>query len=65
VTGSGVNQPRNRRAWLLVILLLTSVGLVGPVWAEEPERVTVPLLDSPVRGPADAPVTMIEFVDFQ
>ncbi len=31
----------------------------------EDKRYSVPLEDSPVYGPPDAPVTMIEFLDFQ
>jgi hypothetical protein len=31
----------------------------------EPKRVDVPIGDSPSIGPADAPVTIIEFIDFQ
>lgn len=49
----------------LVLLLCLVLGLTGPTLAADPGRVVVPLLDSPVRGPMDAPVTMIEFVDFQ
>jgi len=33
--------------------------------AAEEKRTIVPLADSPVLGPADAPVTIIEFLDFQ
>jgi len=29
------------------------------------ERTEVPIGDSPTMGPADAPVTIIEFIDFQ
>jgi len=42
--------------WLLLIL--------SSAHAEE-KRYTVPLGDSPATGPADAPVTIIEFLDFQ
>ena len=31
----------------------------------EPPRLTVPLGDDPARGPADAPITIVEFSDFQ
>ncbi len=31
----------------------------------EEKRYTVPLGDSPSIGPPDAPVTIIEFIDFQ
>ncbi len=29
------------------------------------QRFDVPILDSPQKGPKDAPVTIIEFLDFQ
>ncbi len=38
--------------------------LVSTAYAQE-KRFTVPLEDSPSHGPAEAPVTMIEFVDYQ
>lgn len=47
----------------LIILLLGL--LVSSAGAAEKPRVEVPLGDAPVRGPADATVTMIEFIDFQ
>ncbi len=49
-----------KRYLSLVILLL----LVGSAAADE-KRYTVPIGDSPVLGPSDAPVTIIEFLDFQ
>ena len=45
---------------VIVFLLL----LVSVVSAEE-KRFTVPVGDSPQRGLKDAPVTIIEFIDFQ
>jgi len=33
--------------------------------AADEKRFLVPLVDSPMTGPADAPVTVIEFLDFQ
>ncbi len=44
-----------------VILLLC---LAGYSHADE-KRYSVPIGDSPAMGPADAPVTIIEFLDFQ
>ncbi|MDO3377243.1 hypothetical protein [Geoalkalibacter halelectricus] len=35
------------------------------LWATTAAAVDIPLDRAPVRGPADAPVTIIEFVDFQ
>ncbi len=42
----------------LVVLLLSGI-------AHAEERTDVPVGDSPSMGPADAPVTIIEFIDFQ
>ena len=44
----------------LILLLLLSV----PAGAAE-KRVTVPLGDSPSLGPENAPVTIVEFIDFE
>lgn len=44
----------------LFFLLLVATA----AWAEAP-RVDVPIGDSPTLGPADAPVTIFEFIDFQ
>jgi hypothetical protein len=45
---------------LFCIFLLLFFGV-----AQAEERTEVPIGDSPSMGPANAPVTIIEFVDFQ
>jgi hypothetical protein len=46
---------------VLTILFLFSFSLaIAGV-----NRIQVPIADSPQLGPADAPVTIIEFLDFQ
>ncbi len=45
-----------------LVLFFFTVAL--PAGAEE-KRYDVPLGDSPVYGPSGAPVTIIEFIDFQ
>lgn len=48
---------------LLFVFLL---GLLATsVWAAQKPLIEVPLGDAPVRGPASAAVTMVEFIDFQ
>jgi len=43
-----------------------AAGSAAPAAAPAaPERHDIPVGDSPARGPADAPVTIIEFADFQ
>jgi hypothetical protein len=49
-----------RKLVLAVLLVLVTGGAVA-----EEKRFSVPLGDSPSTGPADAPVTIIEFLDFQ
>lgn len=48
----------------LILTLLLSL-LATTVLAVEKPRIEVPLADSPMRGPAGAAVTMVEFIDFQ
>lgn len=48
-----------------IILLLCAVLLFTASGAAEEKRFTIPLGDSPSLGPAEAPVTIIEFIDFQ
>ncbi len=47
---------------VLFALLLLLVPMVG---GAEERRYDIPIGDAPQRGPADAPVTIIEFIDFQ
>lgn len=55
--------------YLLFLFLLLASCLAAladsPAAASSKARVIVPLGDSPSRGAADAPVVMIEFIDFQ
>jgi len=46
------------------LLLFAFLVICTAVFAEE-QRVNIPVGDSPQKGPADAPVTIIEFIDFQ
>jgi len=41
------------------------VAAAGAVSANEVKRFEIPIGDSPAQGPADAPVTIVEFLDFQ
>ena len=49
-----------KKLLIYVFILL----LCGIAHAEE-KRTEVPIGDSPSLGPVDAPVTIIEFIDFQ
>jgi len=46
------------------LLSLTLLVICTTVFAEE-KRFSIPVGDSPQKGPADAHVTIIEFIDFQ
>jgi hypothetical protein len=49
-----------KRLAVAILLLFLAV----PAAADE-KRYSVPIGDSPSMGPPDAPVTIIEFLDFQ
>jgi hypothetical protein len=50
-----------RRTLVVLFVLVLAAGYA----AADEKRFTVPLNDSPETGPANAPVTIIEFIDFQ
>jgi hypothetical protein len=47
-----------------LLLCIFALLLFGTAHAED-QKTDVPIGDSPSMGPTDAPVTIIEFVDFQ
>jgi protein-disulfide isomerase len=54
----GIQQMKKLVLTMIVLLIAASA------FADE-KRFSVPLNDSPTTGPADAPVTIVEFIDFQ
>ncbi len=47
------------------LVLVALIFLLAGYAAAEDKRYSVPINDSPATGPVDAPVTIIEFLDFQ
>ncbi|MDX1763208.1 MAG: hypothetical protein R3231_02685 [bacterium] len=47
------------------IVILVCITLWSSVAYADVKRYEVPIGDAPSRGPVDAPVTVIEFLDFQ
>lgn len=47
------------------LLVLVVLLLAASLSSAQEKRYTVPIEDSPILGPADAPITMIEFLDYQ
>ncbi len=53
------------RKRLDLFLTLTLIFLITPFLYAEEKRYSIPVEDSPSYGPPDAPVTIIEFLDYQ
>ncbi|HWR58150.1 MAG TPA: hypothetical protein VN328_04605 [Thermodesulfovibrionales bacterium] len=47
------------------LLLVAVFVLLSAVAYADEKRYSLPIDDSPVYGPEDAPITIIEFLDFQ
>jgi len=54
-----------QRCALLLLLAALAVPAVAGAQGTEEKRYQIPLENSPSSGPADAPVTVYEFLDFQ
>ena len=64
---SPIEQVR-RDAWpvfLLIWLIPVFIVLSAAASYAEEKRYAVPIEDSPARGPEGAPITIIEFLDYQ
>ncbi|MHB9097401.1 MAG: hypothetical protein ACYC5X_06215 [Syntrophales bacterium] len=48
-----------------IIVILSVILFASSLGYGEEKRFSIPIGDSPTAGPADAPVTIIEFLDFQ
>jgi hypothetical protein len=46
-------------------LIIFFILFIVPYSFADEKRYNVPILDSPASGPANAPVTIIEFLDYQ
>lgn len=47
------------------LLICISFLLLFTVAQAEEKRIDIPIGNSPVMGPTDAPITIVEFIDFQ
>ena len=54
-----------RRYALLLLLVALALPAVAGAQGTGEKRYQIPLENSPSIGPADAPVTVFEFLDFQ
>ena len=54
-----------KRLTLLVLCAVLALPALAVAQGTEEKRYQIPLENSPSIGPADAPVTMFEFLDFQ
>jgi hypothetical protein len=50
---------------IVAAALLAAVFSLASLSAAADKRYVIPLTDSPALGPADARVTIVEFIDFQ
>lgn len=54
-----------KRLTLLVLLAALALPVAAGAQGTEEKRYDIPLENSPSVGSADAPVTIVEFLDFQ
>ncbi len=56
---------REENTTMRKLVFIMMVILISVSAAADEKRFSVPIGDSPATGPANAPVTIIEFLDFQ
>jgi hypothetical protein len=54
-----------KRMMLLLLVAVLGLPAIAGAQGTEEKRYQIPLENSPSIGPADAPVTIFEFLDFQ
>ncbi len=54
----GVHMKRKGAIFVIIFLLVGCAGMMNQ------KRYSVPIDDSPQRGPANAPVTIVEFLNY-
>lgn len=62
---TGKSRDGGKKSPMKKIVVVSMLFLSVSLCLAEEQRYSVPLLDSPGYGPVGAPVTIVEFIDYQ